>query len=487
MQKTQHIIHENRTALDRDEFGRVPSSMPPSLRACYEGGTWRKSAVYMWETVLNVSEEGHQLARLAQDELLHISHRKKGPVGGRVRAEHSTAVIEAVEVNKKLKGRMKEILMKRAIEKNRKRRALTREYMVGRQAWAILREESDADRESSLERDENLLLATRGPYSPSTEEIFNEIEQAGGTAGGLERWSRSITAIPDQNPNLLPAVADGGGILIEDPLKEHYEARMVNPWSQEERLLFLDKYILHGKNFRKIATFFQFKSVDDVVRFYYSNKLPYKLKALVGKDFAQKRRVMKRNQLLDLSRMPPESRSIMDNFRNHSNSHSPARRPARNAAPCPPVARSETMTDCWTTEEETRLVNALCRFDVGKTRSNTDVTWAWARIANAVETRTPNQCEEYYTRNRVARGLDRFTAPIYPPRGTRVIELKRPSSEIEQSGRLPTGNSPKYTRVVPPQRPTPNRTDNGAHPTHRAATTANTQHGDNRFIHCRIE
>uniref|UniRef100_A0A7S3LNH2 SANT domain-containing protein n=1 Tax=Aplanochytrium stocchinoi TaxID=215587 RepID=A0A7S3LNH2_9STRA len=52
----------------------------------------------------------------------------------------------------------------------------------------------------------------------------------------------------------------------------------VNPWTDLEKCIFLDKFLQYPKNFYKISTFLRNKSAKDVVRFYYDSKktCPYK-------------------------------------------------------------------------------------------------------------------------------------------------------------------------------------------------------------------
>jgi hypothetical protein len=129
-----------------------------------------------------------------------------------------------------------------------------------------------------------------------------EIDAAGGTPGAEAVWSRTLASIPEQNAEVPPL--DCGSVLIEDPVAMYTNACAVNPWSREETLLFLEKFLLYHKNFRRIATFLDNKSASDTVRFYYGNKLRLNLKQLV-----LKRKGMKRAHLLFLAglRRHPES------------------------------------------------------------------------------------------------------------------------------------------------------------------------------------
>ncbi|KAL1542467.1 hypothetical protein AAHA92_26561 [Salvia divinorum] len=59
--------------------------------------------------------------------------------------------------------------------------------------------------------------------------------------------------------------------LVEDPCSVEKEKSMINPWTAEERELFIDKLAIFGKNFGKIASFLEHKTIADCIEFYYKN------------------------------------------------------------------------------------------------------------------------------------------------------------------------------------------------------------------------
>ncbi|KAL2526467.1 Duplicated homeodomain-like superfamily protein [Abeliophyllum distichum] len=59
--------------------------------------------------------------------------------------------------------------------------------------------------------------------------------------------------------------------LVEDPCAVEKERSMINPWTSEERKIFMDKLASFGKDFRKIASFLDHKTTADCVEFYYKN------------------------------------------------------------------------------------------------------------------------------------------------------------------------------------------------------------------------
>ncbi|KAK2633937.1 hypothetical protein Ddye_028729 [Dipteronia dyeriana] len=59
--------------------------------------------------------------------------------------------------------------------------------------------------------------------------------------------------------------------LVEDPFAAEKERSMINPWTSEEREIFLDKLATFGKDFTRIASFLDYKTTADCVEFYYKN------------------------------------------------------------------------------------------------------------------------------------------------------------------------------------------------------------------------
>ncbi|XVF83270.1 hypothetical protein PTKIN_Ptkin16aG0472900 [Pterospermum kingtungense] len=59
--------------------------------------------------------------------------------------------------------------------------------------------------------------------------------------------------------------------LVEDPCAVEKERALINPWTSEEKEIFMDKLAAFGKDFRKIASFLDYKTTADCVEFYYKN------------------------------------------------------------------------------------------------------------------------------------------------------------------------------------------------------------------------
>ncbi|XP_028183526.1 uncharacterized protein LOC114370389 isoform X3 [Glycine soja] len=76
--------------------------------------------------------------------------------------------------------------------------------------------------------------------------------------------------ILDEKEKMISKFVSSNG-LVEDPLAIEKERTMINPWTPEEREVFLEKFAAFGKDFRKIASFFDHKTTADCVEFYYKN------------------------------------------------------------------------------------------------------------------------------------------------------------------------------------------------------------------------
>ncbi|KAL2650814.1 hypothetical protein R1flu_018942 [Riccia fluitans] len=60
--------------------------------------------------------------------------------------------------------------------------------------------------------------------------------------------------------------------LVEDPVFLEQERKTINPWTQEEKALFIEKFALYNKNFSQIASYLPHKTTADCVEFYYRNQ-----------------------------------------------------------------------------------------------------------------------------------------------------------------------------------------------------------------------
>ncbi|KDP25729.1 hypothetical protein JCGZ_23950 [Jatropha curcas] len=76
--------------------------------------------------------------------------------------------------------------------------------------------------------------------------------------------------ILDKKERMVSRFVSSNG-LVEDPCAVEKERAMINPWTLEEREIFISKLTTIGKDFRKIASFLDHKTTADCVEFYYKN------------------------------------------------------------------------------------------------------------------------------------------------------------------------------------------------------------------------
>lgn len=227
-------------------------------------------------------------------------------------------------------------IMKRKAETLERRRHKWKEYRTLREAWErklkLARDKrSKEKREMMKERDRFLVMCTKGQSAllssrtssgrmstkifPSlnangqtntnaeVDALLASIASEGGTPGLKDIWSKTLADIPVQNPSNIPC--DSGSVWIEDPLQDFRASRAVNPWRFEEKLIFLDKFAMYPKNFRKIAGFLEHKTTQDCSAFYYQHKLDLGLKQLAKEASTMKRKGILKPHIVNLAKKRP--------------------------------------------------------------------------------------------------------------------------------------------------------------------------------------
>ncbi|XP_059457621.1 uncharacterized protein LOC132187348 isoform X4 [Corylus avellana] len=76
--------------------------------------------------------------------------------------------------------------------------------------------------------------------------------------------------ILDKKEKMVSRFISSNG-LVEDPWAVEKERALINPWTPEEKEIFMDKLTTFGKDFWKIASFLDHKTTADCVEFYYKN------------------------------------------------------------------------------------------------------------------------------------------------------------------------------------------------------------------------
>ncbi|XP_057798987.1 uncharacterized protein LOC131014870 [Salvia miltiorrhiza] len=75
--------------------------------------------------------------------------------------------------------------------------------------------------------------------------------------------------ILDKHVKMSRFISNNG--LVEDPCTVEKERSIMNPWAAEETEIFIEKLAAFGKDFMKIASFLDHKTVADCIEFYYKN------------------------------------------------------------------------------------------------------------------------------------------------------------------------------------------------------------------------
>ncbi|XP_061374508.1 uncharacterized protein LOC133316746 isoform X2 [Gastrolobium bilobum] len=122
-------------------------------------------------------------------------------------------------------------------------------------------------------------IRSRFPFSEGnqlslvpTSEMINYTRQL--LSESQDKVHRNCLKMPalilDQKEKMISKFISSNG-LVEDPLAIERERAMINPWTSEERDIFMEKFAAFGKDFRRIASFLDHKTTADCVEFYYKN------------------------------------------------------------------------------------------------------------------------------------------------------------------------------------------------------------------------
>jgi len=90
----------------------------------------------------------------------------------------------------------------------------------------------------------------------------------------LERLKNMVKLPPqliDEKEREARAIASDCG-LVEDPVTELEAFKLANIWTPEERKIFVDKFQQFPKDFRRVASYLEHRSVGDCIQFFYENQ-----------------------------------------------------------------------------------------------------------------------------------------------------------------------------------------------------------------------
>ncbi|VEL09598.1 unnamed protein product, partial [Protopolystoma xenopodis] len=78
--------------------------------------------------------------------------------------------------------------------------------------------------------------------------------------------------------------------LVIDPRAQHAEAQDMSKWSDDERNIFRERFMITPKNFTSIASYMERKSVADCIHYYYMSKKALGYKNMVKRHNARRKR-----------------------------------------------------------------------------------------------------------------------------------------------------------------------------------------------------
>lgn len=77
-----------------------------------------------------------------------------------------------------------------------------------------------------------------------------------------------------------PSCPQNVQMLVSDASAEYWGCRNSSSWTEDEKGIFLRRYVQFGKNFRRIAVFLQQRTARDVKRFYRENRTALRSRSL---------------------------------------------------------------------------------------------------------------------------------------------------------------------------------------------------------------
>lgn len=114
-------------------------------------------------------------------------------------------------------------------------------------------------------------LAAGGPQAVRADEVINFVNDLL-SEFAIKPYRNTLkmpALILDKQLKMSRFISKNG--LVEDPCVVEKERSMMNPWTAEETYVFIEKLAAFGKDFRKIASFLDHKTVADCIEFYYKN------------------------------------------------------------------------------------------------------------------------------------------------------------------------------------------------------------------------
>ena len=128
----------------------------------------------------------------------------------------------------------------------------------------------------SLAKTTRLTRNTSADIVRSDEEMLQKIKELEEEEMRREQFRKTLADIPpmifDRSERRSKTLLANRNGLVLNAMEDEKQNRLRNPWSDIEKLIFLEKFLQYPKEFWKIAKFLRNKSTNDVVAFYYNTK-----------------------------------------------------------------------------------------------------------------------------------------------------------------------------------------------------------------------
>jgi hypothetical protein len=128
----------------------------------------------------------------------------------------------------------------------------------------------------NLAKTTRLTRNTSADIVNSDAEMLQKIKELEEEEMRKEQFRKTLADIPsmifDRRERRSKMMLSNTNGLVYDVIQDEKEQRLKNPWSDVEKLIFLEKFLQYPKEFWKIAKYLKNKSTNDVVSFYYNTK-----------------------------------------------------------------------------------------------------------------------------------------------------------------------------------------------------------------------
>lgn len=372
---------------------------------------------------------------------------------------------ENLKSHERIKHHMAEVLRKRHAESQAKQENLSQQYKKYFEIWKKKVTKMEAKREKKEKKQQKKIAASssftqqqkdkeeeeedlaRRPILRSQvraagrrersdavrseaefDRILNELREEDGRDPNF-KYLKTIATIPPMivDPR-QPKFIDNNG-LVKDPLYFEKEKKLSIVWTEEEKDIFLKKFILYQKNFSKIASFLENKTTENVILYYYMNKKTLDLKRILRDQQSKKRAGRKPlGPTTTSNNLPRELQNLIispnSNFwdsptarRNIRTNETTDDRQAR-----PSILGASEPETRWTDSERDSFLEALQKY--GKD---------FKSISQHLGTKNQFQCKNYYHNYKKKLNLDQI---IDDPNRNKTKEEKDEEEEEKERKKM---------------------------------------------------